>query len=85
MLLELDKYLASGSVVTVLASVPLSERTTLLEEGKAHRAKLANVELMHELGSPQQRKHLERVLGARPYASVLVLAEEGTDTTASDS
>ena len=82
---ELDKYCTAGTVVTVLASVPLADRTRLLEEGKQRKLELKRVELCHELGSPQQRKHLERVLTERPYASALVLAEEEADISASDS
>ena len=52
MLLELDKYCQSGTVVTMLAAVPLEERNRLLEEGKQHKLELKRVELCHELGSP---------------------------------
>jgi hypothetical protein len=35
-LLELDKYVEPGSTATIFASVPVAERTKLLEAGKEH-------------------------------------------------
>ena len=61
MLMELDKYVQPGCVVTILASVPLSQRTALLETGKATRLELQNIQLTHEYGSTILRRDLEKV------------------------
>jgi hypothetical protein len=61
MLMELDKYVQPGCVVTILASVPLSQRTALLETGKATRLELQNIQLTHEHGSTILRRDLEKV------------------------
>jgi hypothetical protein len=85
MLLELDKYVEPGCVVTVLADKPIEQRTALLEEGKACKLELRNVTLEHEVGSTIQQRVLERILHARNYSSVLVLASEDHETNASES
>ena len=78
MLHELDKYVQKGCVVTVLASVPEEERTSLLEQGKAHRLDLRNIELTHVCGSTILRRDLEAVMRSCAFSSVLVLASEGS-------
>ena len=40
MLVELDKYVRPGSVVVVLAQVPLEERARLIEESKGRPLRL---------------------------------------------
>ena len=61
MLMELDKYVKTGCVVTILSDVPLDKRTELLETGKATRLQLKNVQLTHEHGSTILRRDLEKV------------------------
>jgi hypothetical protein len=80
MLLELDKYVEAGCVVTVLASVPIENRTALLEAGKAQRLQLKHIELVHEVGSTIHRSDLECILSSREYTSVLVLANEADES-----
>eukprot|EP00900_Chrysochromulina_parva_P022177 jgi/Chrpa1/4593/Chrysochromulina_OHIO_Genome00004775-RA len=80
MLLELDKYVEAGCVVTVLASVPIEDRTALLEAGKVQRLQLKHIELVHEVGSTIHRSDLECILSSREYTSVLVLANEADES-----
>ena len=51
MLLELDKYVEEGCVVTILAPVPVEERTALPEEEIA-AAQAAEHQLEHAVGPP---------------------------------
>jgi hypothetical protein len=77
MLHELDKYVAKGSIVTVLAPVPLEERTSLLEQGKERGLQLHNISLRHVCGSTILRRDIESVMRSCVFSSVLVLASEG--------
>ena len=77
MLMELDKYVRPGCVVTILAPVETEERESLLEQGKAVALTLRHIELNHVCGSTILRRDIESVMHERAYSSVLVLASEG--------
>jgi hypothetical protein len=67
--LELDKYVEAGCVVTIFAPVALEERVALLEEGKSRKLDLRHIELQHAVGSTIHRADLEAILRSRPYAN----------------
>ena len=77
MLMELDKFVRPGCVVTILAPVETEERESLLEQGKAVALTLRHIELNHVCGSTILRRDIESVMHERAYSSVLVLASEG--------
>ena len=77
MLQELDKYVRRGCIVTVLAPVPVDDRQTMLEAGKAGPLTLRNIELHHVCGSTTYRRDIEAGMRAQAFSSALVLSSEG--------
>jgi len=91
MLEELDKYVLPGTCVSILANVPVDERQSMLEDGKAGPLMLEHIQLEHVYGSTTYRRDIDAIMRARTFSSVLVLAAEGggggrgTSTSAADS
>ena len=86
LIMELDKYVARGSTLTLFSAVAIEERGVMLLEGGLSVAQLRNLSLIHRAGSYCLRKDLEQ-LPLEHYDSVLVFADQSFEDnmTLSDS
>lgn len=75
MILELDRYVAPGSTLTLFAEVPLERRRVDLRDGGLDVRTLKNITLHNVVGSPLSRRHLSK-LDMTSFDSVLILADE---------
>ena len=86
MIIILDDYVAPESTLTIMSTVSADERMSRLEEGDFRLDQLKNLSLIHVIGCPTLRRHLEK-LPMTEYNSIVILANEdqGDDMQATDS
>ena len=75
MIKELDKYVVSGSELTILNELPLERRNTVLEPDGNGPLKTQNLTLNHKYGSHVDREDLER-LDLSEFDSILVFSDQ---------
>ena len=80
MMLLLDEFVASGSTLTVLCETPVEERIeSFIWQGR-NMTNLENLTVVHVVGNPTIRHHLEEKLDLGNFSSILVLSEENQDS-----
>jgi len=78
LILALNSWVASGSEVWIFAELTKEEREKRFIEEDFDPLKADNLTIMHTVGDPKVRKHVNR-LPLETFSSVLVLAEEETE------
>ena len=77
MITELNKWVAPGSTLTLMNTVPVDERKRLLKEGGL--TDTHNLAISHAVGVPTLRRDMKRV-GVADYDVTVVLADESADS-----
>ncbi len=76
MVASLDRLVAKGSELHLMSTLPVKTRLKLFREAqKLDVSKLSNLTIVHQVGNPVLRRHLER-LALEDFSSILILADE---------
>jgi hypothetical protein len=76
MVASLDRLVAKGSELHLMSTLPVKTRLKLFREAqKLDVSKLSNLTIVHQVGNPVLRRHLER-LALEEFSSILILADE---------
>ncbi len=74
---ELDRFVAPGSTLTIMAELPIEERAQRLADSGI--GELENLSLQHAVGSPVRKADI-KALGVEQFDSVIVLADEAFES-----
>jgi len=80
MISELDKLVQPNSQLVLMCTLPEEERLQRFRDAhKMDIANLMNLQIVHEVGNPVLRRHLER-MPLETFSSILILADEAFET-----
>jgi len=72
----LDHLVHPGSELHLMCTIPINERLRRIQDGnKVDMNRLMNLKIVHHIGNPVLRRHLEKLV-LEDFSSILILADE---------
>lgn len=75
MIMEIDKWVAPGSTLTLFSGHDINYRAEVLDEGGLREYTFRNTTLIYEKGNPVILSHLEERIDVPSFDSIIVLTE----------